>query len=54
MKLRFLADENVDKPIVERLREEGHEVLYVPESRPAVSDDEVLELANREGAIFED
>ena len=27
--MNFLADENVDKPIVERLRKDGHVVLYV-------------------------
>lgn len=29
--MKFLADENVDKPIVERLRDDGHTVLYVLE-----------------------
>ncbi len=32
--------------MVEHLREDGHEVLYVAEMEPGVSDDEVLELAN--------
>jgi hypothetical protein len=27
--VKFLADENVDKPIVERLRKDGHVVLSV-------------------------
>ena len=25
--MKFLADENVDKPIVERLRDDGHTVV---------------------------
>ena len=29
--MKFLADENVDKPIVKRLRDDGHTVLYVLE-----------------------
>ena len=40
--MKFLADENVDKPIVERLRKDGHVVLYVIEMEPSISDDEVI------------
>jgi len=29
--MKFMADENVDKPIVERLEKNGHDVLYVME-----------------------
>ncbi len=35
--MKFLADENVDKPIVECLRKDGHEVLYVLEIEPSIS-----------------
>ncbi len=38
----------MEQQVVERLREDGHEVLYVAEMEPGVSDDEVLELANLE------
>jgi predicted nuclease of predicted toxin-antitoxin system len=44
--MRFLADECVEVPIVERLRDDGHEVLYVAEMTPGITDDEVLALAN--------
>jgi hypothetical protein len=27
--MKLLADENIDGPIVERLRDDGHDVLYV-------------------------
>jgi predicted nuclease of predicted toxin-antitoxin system len=50
--MKFLADENMDVPIVKRLRQENHEVWYVAEMEPGISDDEVLALANREGAIL--
>ena len=43
--MRFLADENVDEAIVERLRNDGHVVLYVKEMAPSTSDDEVIRLA---------
>lgn len=50
--MNFLADENVDKPIVERLRNDGHIVLYVIEMEPSISDDEVIERANQEAALL--
>jgi predicted nuclease of predicted toxin-antitoxin system len=44
--MNFMADENVDRQIVERLRQDGHDVLYVAEMEPGISDDEVLKRAN--------
>jgi predicted nuclease of predicted toxin-antitoxin system len=44
--MNFLADESVDFPIVERLREDGHVVFAIAEMSPSISDDEVLDLAN--------
>jgi hypothetical protein len=37
--MNFLADESVDRPIVERLRQEGHQVSYIAEVGPGMSDD---------------
>jgi hypothetical protein len=34
------------------LRQEGHQVWYVVEMEPGIADEEVLALANREGAIL--
>jgi predicted nuclease of predicted toxin-antitoxin system len=50
--LKFLGDENLDSQIVERLRLDGHIVWYVIEMQPGISDDDVLNLANTEGAIL--
>jgi len=50
--VKFLADECVDRQIVDQLRQDGHEVLYVAEMKPGISDDEVLNLANREKSIL--
>jgi predicted nuclease of predicted toxin-antitoxin system len=50
--MKFLADENMDAAIVDRLRQAAHQVWYVLEMEPGISDDEVLALANREGAIL--
>ncbi len=50
--MKLLADENVDKPVVERLRKDGHIVLYVAEIAPSISDDEVMQRANQEKALL--
>ena len=50
--MKFLADENVDAQIVTALRGAGHEVVYVAELVPGISDEHVLELANREGCLL--
>ena len=46
--MNLLADESVDGPIVERLRQAGHRVWYVAEMQPGISDDAVLDWVNRE------
>ncbi len=50
--MNLLADECVDRPIVERLRQDGHVVLYVAEMEPGIDDDVVLDQANRQNAIL--
>jgi len=50
--VKFVADENVDKVIVDSLRDSEHEVLYIPEFAGALSDSEVLSLARSEIAIL--
>ena len=40
--MRLLADESVDGPVVIRLRADGHEVAWVAEDAPGVTDDVVL------------
>jgi predicted nuclease of predicted toxin-antitoxin system len=50
--LTFVADEDLDRQIVQRLREDGHVVWYVAEMVPGVSDQDVLNLANHEQAVL--
>jgi predicted nuclease of predicted toxin-antitoxin system len=50
--LRILADECCDTGLVASLREDGHDVLYVLERKPGVSDDEVLIEAYHEERIL--
>ncbi len=48
----LLADESVDRPIVERLRQDGHDTTYVAELAPSISDDEVLQEANARSTLL--
>lgn len=48
----LLCDEGVDRPIVDHLREQGHEVQYVAEMSPGITDEEVLAEAKRRGALL--
>jgi predicted nuclease of predicted toxin-antitoxin system len=50
--VNWLADESVDRQIVDRLRQDNHSVLYVAEMEPGIPDDTVLDLANRDEAIL--
>jgi len=50
--MNFLADESVDRQIVDALREDDHAVLYVTEMDPGISDDEVLDNAEKGSAIL--
>ena len=51
-RLTFLADENVDQEIIDRLRSDGHAVLVVAEMEPGIDDEAVLSLAREQGGIL--
>lgn len=48
----FLVDENVDRVIINSLREDGFTVLCVGEIAPSIPDNEVIDLANNESALL--
>lgn len=50
--MNLLADENVDKPIVVRLRQDGYKVLYIAEMSPSITDDVVLQQANAQQSLL--
>jgi predicted nuclease of predicted toxin-antitoxin system len=50
--MNLLIDESVDRQTVARLRQEGHDVLYVAEMEPGITDDLVLNRANERGALL--
>lgn len=50
--MRFLADENVSRLVIERLRADGLEVASISETRSGMPDRNVLETADIEGRIL--
>ena len=50
--MNFVADENVDQPIVTRLRAAGHTVLAIVEMEPSISDETVLDIANEREMVL--
>ncbi len=48
--MRFLADENVSRLVIERLRADGFEVASISETQSGIPDRGVLETADIEGA----
>jgi len=50
--MRFLADENVSRRVIERLRGQGFDVVSIGETRSGATDRDVLETANAEGCIL--
>jgi predicted nuclease of predicted toxin-antitoxin system len=50
--LNLLADESVDKQIVERLRADGHIIQFVAEFDPGLEDEAVLLKSRQSNAIL--
>jgi len=50
--VKVVADEGVDRPIVARLRQDGHEVDYIAEMDSGIDDDRVLSHANQRHALL--
>ncbi|MDE0458165.1 MAG: DUF5615 family PIN-like protein [Chromatiales bacterium] len=50
--MNLVADESVDRPVVDQLRQDGHAVSYVAEFSPSIDDDTVLRKANESGALL--
>jgi predicted nuclease of predicted toxin-antitoxin system len=50
--MRFLADENVSRRVIERLRGGGHDVISIAETRSGATDTIVLNAADAEDRIL--
>ena len=48
--MNFVADEGIDRQIVDRMRQDGHNVQYIAEMDPGISDEVVLNISNKETA----
>jgi predicted nuclease of predicted toxin-antitoxin system len=50
--MNILADENISQLLVERLRQEGHQVLFIAEIASGSDDHAVLEIANQQRSLL--
>lgn len=50
--MNLLADESVEREVVERLRIDGHATVYIAELSPSISDDQVPDEANARSALL--
>jgi predicted nuclease of predicted toxin-antitoxin system len=50
--VRIVADESVDRQIVDRLRAGGHDIESVAELHPGIDDETVLELSVQSEALL--
>ena len=50
--MKVVADGGVDRPIVVRLRQDGHDVDYIAEMDSGIDDDRVLSHANKRHALL--
>jgi predicted nuclease of predicted toxin-antitoxin system len=52
MIVRFLADENIPRKVVDRISEKGYDVLWIKKIAPKSSDDCILSMAEASGRII--
>ena len=52
MNIKFLADVNVERHIVDSLRKENFDVKWIPDFDASMSDEDLLRLANKEKRIL--
>jgi predicted nuclease of predicted toxin-antitoxin system len=50
--MRFLADENVSRAVIDGLRNSGHDVISVAETSAGAPDKDILHAAGVEGRIL--
>jgi predicted nuclease of predicted toxin-antitoxin system len=50
--VKIVADENVDKQIVDRLRLDGHHAVFIAELDPGIDDETVLGLSRKVNSVL--
>jgi len=48
----FIADEGIDKHLVDALRSSKFSVLYIAEEYPGIDDEQVLEISNQNKSLL--
>ncbi len=52
MQMRFLADENIPRRVIDLISESGHDILWIKNIAPRSSDDRILSMAEAGGRII--
>ena len=50
--IKFLADVNIEKPLVDYLVKQGYDIKWIPDYDCEMPDEDLLQLANQEKRIF--
>ncbi len=50
--MKLILDESIDRPIADALKNEGYKIWYVLDMDRGISDDKVMEIANRNDALL--
>ena len=50
--IKFLADVNVEKPLVDYLLKQGYDIKWIPDYNSEMPDEDLLQLANQEERIL--
>lgn len=50
--IKFLADANVEKPIIDFLRKQGYDVKWIPDYNCEILDEDLLEITNIEKRVL--
>ena len=50
--IKFLADVNIEKPLVDYLLKQGYDIKWVPDYNCEMPDEDLLQLANQDKRIF--
>lgn len=50
--IKFIADVNIEKPIVDFLSKQGYDIKWIPEFDCKIADESLLEFANKEKRIL--
>jgi len=51
-RIKFIADVNVEKSIVDYLKYEGFDIMWIPDYNCMMKDEELLRLANKERRVL--